>query len=87
MSRLEDFGIRKVTDGPAVSLYVRGNCLAAVGSTQGGTGLLTESGLAYLVWRGSAAMLVSKGGEQPATPEQVDEIQRFTEDLKNALST
>src|SRR5215475_11747745 len=34
VSRLEDFGIQKASDGPTVSLYVRGNCVAAVGSTQ-----------------------------------------------------
>ena len=76
-----------MVEGPAVSLYVRGNCLAAVGGTQGSTGFMTESGLCYLVWRDGAALLVSKGGESPATPEQVEEIRKFTEDLKSALST
>jgi hypothetical protein len=86
VSRLEELGIRKVVEGPAVSLYVRGNCLAAVGQSQGSTGLLTESGLAYLVWKGDAAFLASKGAELPATPEQVAEIRRFTADLKDALT-
>ena len=87
MSRLDDLGIRKMVEGPAVSLYVRGNCVAAVGGTQGSTGLMTESGLAYLVWRDGVALLSSKGSEAPATPEQVEEIRKFTEDLKSALST
>ncbi len=86
MSRLEELGIRKVVDGPAVSLYVRGNCVAAVGETQGGTGFLTENGLAYLVWKGGDAFLASKGKEVAATPEQVAEIRQFTADLKNALT-
>jgi hypothetical protein len=87
VSRLEELGIRKVVEGPAVSLYVRGNCVAAVGSSQGSTGILTESGLAYLVWKGEAPFLASKGGEAPATPEQVQEIQQFAADLKSALTT
>ena len=87
MSRLEDLGIRRIVEGPAVSLYVRGNCIAAVGGTQGSTGVMTESGLAYLVWRDGKALLSAKGTELPATPEQVEEIRQFTEDLKSALST
>ena len=87
MSRLEDLGIRRIVEGPAVSLYVRGNCIAAVGGTQGSTGVMTESGLAYLVWRDGKALLSAKGTEVPATPEQVEEIRQFTEDLKSALST
>ncbi len=87
MSRLDDLGIRRMVDGSVVSLYVRGNCVAAVGGTQGSTGLITESGLAYLVWQDGVAMLSSKGSEVPATPEQVEEIRKFTEDLKSALST
>ena len=74
-----------------VSLYMRGNCVAAVGGTptanQGATGLMTEHGLAYLVWRDGMALLVSKGSEVAATPQQVDEIRKFTEDLGIALST
>jgi hypothetical protein len=85
VSRLDDLGIHKMVEGPAVSLYVRGNCVAAVGGTQGSTGFMTESGLSYLVWRDGVALLVSKGGESPATVEQVAEIHRFTEDLKSAL--
>ena len=87
MSRLEDLGIRRIVEGPAVSLYVRGNCIAAVGGTQGSTGVMTESGLAYLVWRDGQPYLSGKSGEVPATPEQVAAIQKFSEDLKDALSS
>lgn len=87
MSRLDDLGIRKMVEGPGVSLYARGNCVAAVGGTQGGTGLMTEQGLAYLVWREGVAFLVSRSAESPATPEQLEEIRKFSEDLKSALST
>jgi len=91
VSRFDDFGIRKAVEGPVVSLYVRGNCAAAVGGTpavnQGATGLMTEQGLAYLVWRDGVPLLVSKGVEASATAEQVEEIRKFTEDLGIALST
>lgn len=74
-----------------MSLYVRGDCAAAVGRTpavnQGATGLMTEQGLAYLVWRDGVPLLVSKGVEAAATPAEVEEIRRFTEDLGTALST
>jgi hypothetical protein len=91
VSRLEEFGISKMAEGPVVTLYVRGECIAAAGgpngTNQGGTGLMTEHGLAYLVWRDGVALLASKGGEVPAIPEQVEAIRKFTEDLKTALST
>jgi hypothetical protein len=87
VSRLDDLGIRKMVEGPGVSLYARGNCVCAVGGTQGSTGLMTGQGLAYLVWREGVALLVSKSGETPAAPEQLEEIRTFTEDLKSALAT
>ena len=80
-----------MVEGPAVSIYVRGDCIAAVGGTQGGnqgsTGLMTEQGLAYLVWRDGLPYLAAKGGETPATPEQVETIRKFSEDLNTALTT
>ena len=87
MSRLEDLNIRLMVEGPAVSIYARDNCMAAVGGTQGSTGMMTEQGLAYLVWRDGQPYLASKGGETPATPEQVETIRRFSQDLSNALTT
>jgi len=90
VSRLEDLNIRLMVEGPSVSIYVRDNCIAAVGGThagnQGSTGLMTERGLAYLVWRDGEPFLASKGGEAPATPDQVDTIRKFSEDLHDALS-
>ena len=95
MSRLEDLNIRLMVEGPSVSIYVRDNCIAAVGGTQGisqagnqgSTGLMTELGLAYLVWHDGEPFLAAKGGETPATPEQVETIRKFSEDLNDALST
>ena len=84
-----------MVEGPAVSIYARDHCIAAVGGTDGGgaginqgsTGMMTEQGLAYLVWRDGQPYLAAKGGEIPATPEQVETIRRFSEDLSTALST
>ena len=87
MSLLDDLGIRVMAQGPAVSIYVRDECIAAVGVTQGSTGLMTPDGLAYLVWRDGQPMLAAKGREVPATAEQVEAIRKFSEDLKAALNT
>lgn len=51
----------------------------------GAAGLLTETGLAPLVWRGDAAKFVSKSGEQPATPEQIETLRNFQHDLEAAI--
>jgi hypothetical protein len=88
VSRLDDFGISLMVEGPAVSIYMRGECIGMVGSgSQGSTGMLTPQGLAFLVWRDGQPVLASKGAETPATPEQVEAIHKFSEDLKTALST
>jgi hypothetical protein len=99
VSRLDDLNIRLMVEGPAVSIYVRDNCIAAVGGThgsslgsslsgnQGSTGMMTEQGLAYLVWRDGQPYLAAKGGATPATPEQVETIRKFSQDLSNALNT
>ena len=79
-----------MVEGPSVSIYVRDNCIAAVGGThagnQGSTGMMTGQGLAYLVWRDGQAFLAGKGGETPATAEQVETIQKFSRDLAAALN-
>ena len=95
MSRLEERNIRRMVEGPAVSIYVRDHCMAAVGTApgaghgtgggQGSTGFMTEQGLAYLVWHEGQPFLDGKGGRIPATPEQVEAIRQFSEDLKEAL--
>ena len=83
-----------MAEGLAVSIYVRGDCIAAVGGPHGGaginqgsTGMMTDQGLAYLVWRDGQPYLAAKGGETPATPEQVETIRRFSQDLNTALTT
>jgi hypothetical protein len=77
-----------MVEGPAVSIYIRGECVGMVGQgSQGSTGVLTPQGLAFLIWRDGQPLLAAKGVETPATPEQVEAIQKFSEDLKLALST
>jgi hypothetical protein len=91
VSRLEDLNIHRMVEGPAYSIYVRDNCIGVVGgasgANQGSTGLMTEQGLAYLLWRDGQPYLAAKSGETPATPEQVETIRKFSEDLNSALST
>jgi len=72
-------------------MFARDNLVALVERTSegygsiGGTGVWTERGLAYLVWREERAYLAGKGFEEPATDEQVAAMRRFSEDLKAAL--
>jgi hypothetical protein len=90
VSRLDDLNIRLMVQGPAVSIYARDNCIAAVGTSesgnQGSTGMMTDQGLAYLVWREGRPYLAAKGSETPATPEQVEAIRKFSQDLNEALN-
>ena len=90
--KLAAAGIQLVTETKTHFLFVRDNFIALVerrndgfGSI-GSTGMMTENGLAYLVWRGEQAFLKSKTGEQPAAQTQVDEIRRFSADLTAALT-
>lgn len=72
-------------------LFERDGCIALVERTAtgfgsvGSTGVMTVSGLAYLVWRENRAFLAGKAGETPAEPEQVETILRFSRELKAAL--
>lgn len=72
--------------------FERGGFVALVEKRDGGfgpignAGLLTEKGLAFLIQRGEGHLFVAKGYEQPATPEQVVEIRRFSRDLASALA-
>jgi len=51
----------------------------------GAPGLMTERGYAALIWRGDQAFFAGKGFEQPASPEQVQQIRAFGTDLASAL--
>jgi hypothetical protein len=89
VSRLQSLDIAWFDTEKGYTMFTRGNC-AAVAHRQsiGSSGLMTESGFSYLVWREERAYLVAHGGaEQPATDEQVDAIRRFSSDLKHALGS
>jgi hypothetical protein len=85
-------GIQLLSETPAYCIFARDNCIALVERTPSGygsagsTGIMTEHGLAYLVWRGGQASLAGKGFEVAATEEQVAAMCRFSEDLKAALN-
>jgi hypothetical protein len=69
-------------------MFVRGNCLALVRTdgerftSMGSSGMMTEKGLAYLVWVEGKAMLTSHGSQVEAGADQVDAIRKLSEDLK-----
>jgi hypothetical protein len=91
MLELGSTGIQLLTETRSYCMFARDNLIALVERTAegygsiGGTGILTERGLAYLIWRDGQAFLAGKGFEQPATDEQVAAVRRFSEDLKAAL--
>lgn len=80
--------IQLIAETKEYRVYSRGNCVAMVHFTQAGnsaigsSGMMTDAGLAFLIWRDGAAMLVGKGVDLPATAEQVETLRAFSEDLK-----
>lgn len=51
----------------------------------GTAGLLTEKGLAPLVWRGESPFFVAKGVEIAASEDQVAALRGFQSDLESSL--
>lgn len=90
-ARLESLGIQMATQTREYSMFVRGNCVALAQSAEdrflsiGSSGMMTEKGLAYLVWLDGAPLLSSHGVQVAAEAEQVQAIQQFSGDLKTAL--
>jgi hypothetical protein len=88
--RLREHGIQAV-ETATYYLLTRGDCIAvaqrtATGiATPGSTGLLTPTGLAYLVAGDQGDMLAAKGSLVPATPEQSAAIRASSADLKSIL--
>ena len=86
-------GIQLLSETRSYAMFARDNLLALVERTAtgygsiGGTGVWTDRGLAYLIWRDGQALLAGKGFEQLATEEHVAAVRRFSEDLKAALRT
>lgn len=90
--RLASLDIQIIAEGQKHFVFVRDNCVALVeragtgyGSI-GSTGIMTESGLAYLIWRDRRPVLAGKSGERPAEAAEVESIRRFSEDLKSAFA-
>ncbi len=87
-ARLAGCGIQLAAESPQYSMFTRGYCVALVcpgAAGIGSTGMMTETGLAFLVWREGRPYLAAKGHETPATFAQVEETTRFSLDLKRAL--
>jgi hypothetical protein len=81
-------GIELAAETESHYLLARGDCIALVerhNHTMGSTGVLTENGLAYLIWRDGRGFLKSKLAEIPASPRQIADIARFSQDLAAAL--
>ncbi len=68
-------------DGFAALVERRGDNFGKAGAP----GLLTEQGLAQLIWRGGLAYFVTRNWERPASLEEVQALRRFADDLKNSL--
>jgi len=92
-ARLDTYDIRVMADAMYFCVFVRDGCLAMVPRGEfgegfagiGSSGLATDDGLLYLVWRDEKPMLVGHTVERPAEPGQVDKVLRFSADLKAAL--
>ena len=91
-ARLERLEIQLAAQTKDYWLLVRENCMALVQAGENGaasigsSGIMTEEGLAYLVWREGRALLAAHGGkETPATAEQSAAVTRFSEDLQQAF--
>ena len=52
----------------------------------GTAGLLTDRGIAPIIWRDEQAFFVLKDHEQPATSLQVERLRAFQKDLESALA-
>jgi len=52
----------------------------------GAPGLLCHQGMAQLIWRGDQAFFVTKGFERQASPEEIEKLRSFGQDLKISLS-
>jgi hypothetical protein len=90
-ARLAACEILMATQAKDYCLFVRGNCLALVHTVEdrftsvGSTGLLTENGLAYLIWVDGKAILSSHGNQVEADAAQIETIRAFSEDLKKTI--
>lgn len=92
VARLAVYRIELLSEAKEFSIVARQNCFAMLHTAPdipavGSSGMMTENGLAYLVWREGEARLVAKGSDVAADATQVEAIRSFSEDLKRALNT
>jgi hypothetical protein len=93
VARLAAKRIELLSEGGEFCVLARENCFAMVRAGEAGvlgigsSGMLTENGLAYLVWREGEPRLVAKGGDLAASTLEVEALRGFSEDLKAALGS
>jgi hypothetical protein len=92
-ARLASRGIQLVSETRAHYLFSRDQFVVLVerkgdgfGSI-GSTGMMTETGLAYLMWRGGCPLLKGRSIEVEAAADQVAAMRQFSSDLQEALTT
>jgi len=90
VARLAAYRIELLSEAGQFCVLARDNCFALAhpgetGMEIGSSGMVTENGLAYLVWREGKPRLAARGSEIPAGAAQVEAIRSFSEDLKRAL--
>lgn len=91
-ARLEGLRIQWFASEKGYTFFTRDNCAAIAHEQPGGyclgsSGMMTESGFAYLIWRDGLPFFAAHGGiETPAEDEQVAAVKQFSIDLKTALA-
>ena len=94
LGRLQESGIELVPFNAMINHYLlaRGGFVALVEKIPkgfgkiGAPGIMTEKGFACLIWRETQAFFVTKGFDQQATMEQIEELRVFSADLHQALA-
>jgi hypothetical protein len=94
LTRLEAVGIRLIASWEDTHHFAfeRGGYLALVAlepgrpARVGGAGLLTEKGLAPLIWKGDKPFFVAREFEQMAGDGEIESLRLFQRDLADALA-
>ena len=86
-ARLEKLNIKVLFPAKELTLLGRDDLMSVVSKNGsiGSTGIMTEHGFAFIVWKQGRAFMAAKGVETAATDEQVERVRRFSEDVKSAM--
>jgi hypothetical protein len=92
-ARLANLHIELAAETNSHWVFAREGCIALAHrrddggfASLGSSGVMTEQGLAYLLWKAGQPLLAAHGGnELPADAETVAAIQQFSRDLQTAL--